>query len=168
MIKNFTRGCWTHPLVFIKYKNVYAESSLFTHLHKQVVLALLQPIKKTGVKPVFFNLGRSGLSCSLAFNGNSAFCFQKLRFFQTKTLQPQLVRSRTSTEVLVIKTTIKKEVQWPLFLWWALEDSNFWPSPCKGDALPTELNALALRHIYTISNIFCCQYKFLMTWNKSR
>ena len=26
-------------------------------------------------------------------------------------------------------------------LWWALEDSNFWPSPCKGDALPTELNA---------------------------
>ena len=44
-----------------------------------------------------FNLGRSGLSCSLAFNGNFAFCFQKLRFFQTKTLQPQLVRAEPQT-----------------------------------------------------------------------
>ena len=32
-------------------------------------------------------------SCSPAINGNSAFWFQKLRFFQTKVLQPQLVRA---------------------------------------------------------------------------
>ena len=37
---------------------------------------------------------------------------------------------------------IKKDRLRRSFLWWALKDSNFWPSPCKGDALPTELNAL--------------------------
>ena len=136
MIKNFTRGCWTHPLVFIKYKNVYAESSLFTHSHTQVVLALLPPIKKTGVKPVFFNLGRSGLSCSLAFNGNSAFCFQKLRFFQTKTLQPQLVRAEPQTggSRPLISTQNKKEVKEKPYLFFNLGRSGLEPptSPLSG------------------------------------
>ena len=33
------------------------------------------------------------VSCSLAFNGNSAFCFQQFHRFQTKALQPQLARA---------------------------------------------------------------------------
>ena len=43
------------------------------------------------------------------------------------------------------------------FLWWALEDSNFWPSPCKGDALPTELNALIAFGMYNSkpNKIYC-------------
>ena len=28
--------------------------------------------------------------------------------------------------------------------WWAVKDSNLWPSRCKRDALPTELTALLL------------------------
>ena len=40
-------------------------------------------------------MGDTRLYRSLAINGNSAFCFQKLRSFQTKMLQPQLVHSRT-------------------------------------------------------------------------
>ena len=30
----------------------------------------------------------------------------------------------------------------PIYLlhWWMLEDSDLWPPPCKGDALPAELN----------------------------
>ena len=36
----------------------------------------------------------------------------------------------------------KQESETLVFKWWALEDSNFWHPPCKGGALPTELNAL--------------------------
>ena len=42
----------------------------------------------------FLNGGGGGIrSCSLAFNGNSAFCFQRFHRIQTKTLQPQLARA---------------------------------------------------------------------------
>lgn len=33
------------------------------------------------------------MSCSLVFNGNSAFCFQQFHRFQTKALQPQLAHA---------------------------------------------------------------------------
>ena len=36
--------------------------------------------------------------------------------------------------------------------WWAFRDSNPKPSPCKGDALPIELNALSLYN-YIIKEI---------------
>ena len=29
----------------------------------------------------------------------------------------------------------------PQYFWWAVKDSNLWPSRCKRDALPTELTA---------------------------
>ena len=31
---------------------------------------------------------------------------------------------------------------WAKTAWWKLRDSNPWPLPCKGNALPTELNFL--------------------------
>ena len=56
--------------------------------------------------------------------------------------------------------TIKKDRLERSFLWWALEDSNFWPSPCKGDALPTELNALAFRHLLSYQKNFAVKNFF--------
>ena len=35
----------------------------------------------------------------------------------------------------------------PVF-WWAVKDSNLWPSRCKRDALPTELTALHTKILY--------------------
>ena len=32
--------------------------------------------------------------------------------------------------------------------WWAVKDSNLWPSRCKRDALPTELTALLTKNLY--------------------
>ena len=32
--------------------------------------------------------------------------------------------------------------------WWAVKDSNLWPSRCKRDALPTELTALHTKNLY--------------------
>ena len=46
---------------FVSSKQKRSSLSSFAPNHKRVVLALLQPIKKTGIKPVSFNLGRSGL-----------------------------------------------------------------------------------------------------------
>ena len=37
--------------------------------------------------------------------------------------------------------------------WWAVKDSNLWPSRCKRDALPTELTALFLLHTKRTSYI---------------
>ena len=49
------------------------------------------------------------LSCSLAFNGNFAFCFQRFHRFQTKALQPQLVRAELQNgSYRQSKLTIKK------------------------------------------------------------
>ena len=33
---------------------------------------------------------------------------------------------------------------WAKTAWWKLRDSNPWPLPCKGNALPTELNFLKM------------------------
>ena len=44
------------------------------------------------------NLGRGGLSCSFAFNGNSEFCIRNV--FLCKTLQPQLTHARTTNKAL--------------------------------------------------------------------
>ena len=55
------------------------------------------------------------LSCSLALNGNSAFC---LRVFNTlpKVLQPLLVRARTQIGVLIAGTLTKKRTTFWLSL----------------------------------------------------
>ncbi len=39
--------------------------------------------------------------------------------------------------------------------WWALGDSNSRPSPCKGDALPTELNAQFILFIF--QTVWCLE-----------
>ena len=37
-------------------------------------------------------------------------------------------------------------------LWWAVKDSNLWPSRCKRDALPTELTAQ--NYLHTKNTVF--------------
>ena len=49
------------------------------------------------------------------------------------------------------------------FKWWALRDSNPRPSPCKGDALPAELNAL--NHIQFSPRLPSGDFIFLKSLN---
>lgn len=44
--------------------------------------------------------------------------------------------------------------------WWMLQGSNLWPPPCKGDALPAELN-IRFSVLYNISIIVCLVNKFI-------
>ncbi len=71
-------------------------------------------------------VGRGGLSCSFAFNGNSAFC---LCVFNTnaKALQPQLTRAEPHIVFLIQSSCILKkrlEQKFNLFFIWAGVDSN--------------------------------------------
>ena len=58
------------------------------------------------------------VSCSLAFNGNSAFCFQQFHRFQTKALQPQLAHATrfVARSSPLTKTNKKKPFSGLLFI----------------------------------------------------
>lgn len=49
----------------------------------------------------------------------------------------------SQTQINSLKYNKRENFKQFSLLWWALEDSNFWHPPCKGGALPTELNALS-------------------------
>ena len=69
-------------------------SALSRSNHQKVVLILLTALKKDRNKSYPFLMGRSGLSCSFAFNGNSAFCFS---IFNTSQNSPASAHSRSNT-----------------------------------------------------------------------
>ena len=84
-----------------------------------------------------FYMGRSGLSCSLALNGNSVFChrifntWQKHSSLRSFTFEPQ-------NALLPLLSAIKKEAtKVTSFFIWAAVDSNHRPHPYQGCALTT-------------------------------
>ncbi len=78
--------------------------------HSALVLKALKKSQKALYSNCFKWWRIGDFSCSLTFNGNSAFCFQRRCRFQTKTLQPQLTRARTNSILKNISVDIKNRL----------------------------------------------------------
>ena len=91
---------------------------------------------------MFLNGGRWETVLLVRVERVYGFCFKEFHSFRKNPSHSAHSRSNSQIRVLVIPTPTKKNPFRFFFKWWALGDSNSRPSPCKGDALPTELNAL--------------------------